>query len=30
MEDDGPGYRLFSMGPDGKTGEAEWEIDDIE
>jgi prepilin-type N-terminal cleavage/methylation domain-containing protein len=30
MEDDGPGYRLFSMGPDGRTGEAESEIDDLE
>jgi hypothetical protein len=29
-EDGGFGYRLFSMGPDGKTGEAEWEIDDLE
>jgi prepilin-type N-terminal cleavage/methylation domain-containing protein len=28
LEDGGPGYRLFSMGPDGKTGE-EYSEDDI-
>ena len=28
LEDGGPGYRLFSMGPDGKTGE-EYNEDDI-
>jgi prepilin-type N-terminal cleavage/methylation domain-containing protein len=26
----GPGFRLFSMGPDGKTGEDEWQADDLE
>ena len=30
MKDGSTGYRLFSMGPDGKTGEAEWEVDDLE
>ena len=29
-EDESPGYRLFSMGPDGKTGEAQWSGDDVE
>lgn len=29
-EDESPGYRLFSMGPDGKTGEAQWSEDDVE
>lgn len=28
-EDEEPGFRLFSMGPDGKTGEAEWASDDL-
>lgn len=29
-EDDNPGYRLFSKGPDGETGEVQLEEDDIE
>ena len=29
-EDESPGYRLFSMGPDGKTGETQWSGDDVE
>ena len=29
-EDESPGYRLFSMGPDGKTGETQWSEDDVE
>ncbi len=29
-EDKGPGFRLFSKGPDGKTGEPEWSADDLE
>ena len=29
-EDESPGYRLFSMGPDGKTGETQWSEDDME
>ena len=29
-EDDNPGYRLFSKGTDGETGEVQWEEDDIE
>ena len=29
-EDEAPGFRLFSMGPDGKTGEDEWILDDLE
>ena len=28
-EDEAPGFRLFSMGPDGKTGEDEWTEDDL-
>lgn len=28
-EDEAPGFRLFSMGPDGKTGEDEWAEDDL-
>ena len=28
-EDEAPGFRLFSMGPDGKTGEDEWTQDDL-
>jgi hypothetical protein len=29
-EDEAPGFRLFSKGPDGKTGEDEWILDDLE
>ena len=29
-EDGAPGYRLFSMGPDGKTGDSQWSGDDVE
>jgi prepilin-type N-terminal cleavage/methylation domain-containing protein len=29
-EDESPGYRLFSMGPDGKTGETQWSGDDVD
>ena len=28
-EDEAPGFRLFSMGPDGKTGEDKWTEDDL-
>ena len=29
-EDGAPGFRLFSMGQDGKTGETQWIGDDVE
>ena len=29
-EDEAPGFRLFSKGPDGKTGKDEWILDDLE
>ena len=29
-EDEAPGFRLFSKGPDGKTGEDKWILDDLE
>ena len=30
LKEGGRGFRLFSMGPDGKTGEEEWIEDDLE
>jgi prepilin-type N-terminal cleavage/methylation domain-containing protein len=30
LQEGGRGFRLFSMGPDGKTGEDEWIEDDLE
>ena len=30
LKEGGRGFRLFSMGPDGKTGEDEWIEDDLE
>ncbi len=29
-KDEAPGFRLFSMGPDVKTGKDEWNADDVE